>query len=131
MTTWGLMDWDNTSIKFFTRRELACPCCGRADMEADFMRRLENLRIAARGAMIITSGFRCQAHNEAVGGAENSYHLKGRAADVKVPNSAVRYRLLALATDFYKPDRLFQGVGIASNFIHLDTRPEFTCWTYG
>ncbi|MBR4708763.1 MAG: hypothetical protein IKP30_01460 [Bacteroidaceae bacterium] len=30
----------------------------------------------------INSGFRCQALNKAVGGAANSYHTKGRAADI-------------------------------------------------
>lgn len=39
------------------------------------------------GPVTITSGFRCKKLNELVGGAPNSKHLKGEAADIKVPGA--------------------------------------------
>ncbi|WP_157667923.1 D-Ala-D-Ala carboxypeptidase family metallohydrolase [Desulfotomaculum nigrificans] len=35
--------------------------------------------------MIVDSGYRCPAHNWAVGSVPNSYHVRGMAADIRVP----------------------------------------------
>ena len=43
---------------------------------------LEPLRAHFGTSIHINSGFRCKALNEAVGGAKNSYHTKGRAVDI-------------------------------------------------
>ena len=43
---------------------------------------LEPLRAHFGKPIRINSGFRCKALNEAVGGAKNSYHTKGRAVDI-------------------------------------------------
>lgn len=43
---------------------------------------LEPLRIAMGEPIKISSGFRCQALNKAVGGVTNSQHCKGQAADL-------------------------------------------------
>lgn len=45
---------------------------------------LEPLRAAAGRPLVINSGYRCTELNHLVGGAANSYHLKGRAADIAV-----------------------------------------------
>lgn len=44
------------------------------------------------GRVIVTSGYRCQELNKAVGGAWNSQHLKGEAADIFVPDTATAMR---------------------------------------
>lgn len=43
---------------------------------------LEPLRICY-GTIIVTSGYRSRAVNAALGGAKNSYHLLGKAVDIK------------------------------------------------
>ncbi len=43
---------------------------------------LEPLRAHFGVPIKINSAFRCQALNKAVGGAQNSYHTKGRAVDI-------------------------------------------------
>ena len=44
------------------------------------------------GCVIVTSGYRCQELNKAVGGVWNSQHLKGEAADIFVPDTATAMR---------------------------------------
>ena len=43
---------------------------------------LDNLRDGWGRPIIVTSGYRCKELNAAVGGARNSQHLKGQAADI-------------------------------------------------
>jgi len=45
---------------------------------------LEPLRKAMGKPIIISSGFRCEKLNKAVGGVYNSQHLKGQAADIDI-----------------------------------------------
>ena len=58
--------------------------------QTDNMRRLcvnllEPVRLIVGGPMIITSGFRAPALNQAIGGAADSQHAKGEAADTERP----------------------------------------------
>lgn len=45
---------------------------------------LEPARVAFGSPIYITSGYRCQALNKAVGGKPTSQHLRGEAADLQV-----------------------------------------------
>lgn len=49
--------------------------------------RLESVRAIFNMPIIITSGYRCPELNAAVGGAANSAHLTGRAADFIIPGA--------------------------------------------
>ena len=44
---------------------------------------LDPLREAYGKPIIVTSGYRCEKLNKAVGGAANSQHVKGEAADIR------------------------------------------------
>ena len=46
---------------------------------------LEPLRAYAGKPIVISSGYRCPAPNRAVGGASQSEHLRGEAADLHLP----------------------------------------------
>lgn len=50
---------------------------------------LEPLRVHFDKPVIITSGFRSAALNEAVGGSKTSQHLKGEAADINIKGIAM------------------------------------------
>lgn len=45
---------------------------------------LDPLRRILQTPITITSGYRCQELNKAVGGVANSWHTKGNAADIRV-----------------------------------------------
>ena len=46
---------------------------------------LDPLRELLGGPVWVTSGYRCRALNDAVGGSSSSQHLLGEAADIKCP----------------------------------------------
>lgn len=45
---------------------------------------LDPLRRKLQKPVIVTSGYRCEALNRAVGGVPNSWHTRGNAVDIKV-----------------------------------------------
>lgn len=79
-------NYDNfKGIKHFTRNEFKCKCgCGNDRIDIRLVKILDNIRDYYNKPAIITSGVRCPAHNKAVGGTNNSWHLStrgGKASD--------------------------------------------------
>ena len=78
-------------------------------------------------SIVVLSGYRTKATNDllrqhGLDAARNSFHLRGRAADVNIPGLppvrvAVLGSLLGLG-----------GIGLCRNFVHLDTGPR-RFWT--
>src|SRR5690606_9463405 len=105
---------------FFKEEEFSCKCgCGESEMSKDLLQKLTEARELAGIPFIITSGRRCKAHNEAVGGKSQSAHTKGYAVDIKAVTSRSRWlimRSLILAG--------FNRMGVADNFIHVDCDPS-------
>lgn len=113
--------------KNLSRSEFRCKCGNCVFKAADY----ELVRVLQRmvddlGAdyIIITSGIRCELHNEKVGGAANSKHKAGIAADFWLsgvsPRDTVEY------LDRKYPDRY--GIGEYESFVHLDVRKEKARW---
>jgi uncharacterized protein YcbK (DUF882 family) len=87
------------------------------------------LRGYAGFPFIINSGFRCPAHNAAVGGKPDSAHLTGEAADIFISGNIDRFKLIE-AIALCSVSRY----GIGGEFIHVDvsqTLPQQVCWLYG
>jgi uncharacterized protein YcbK (DUF882 family) len=73
----------------FAWHEFACKCGCEAppkvrDRALELAQQLEVIRAEVRGPVQIISGYRCEARNRKVGGAPNSRHLWGDAADIQV-----------------------------------------------
>lgn len=84
------------------------------------MYKLEALRVkAGNNGITINSGFRSIAHNRAVGGATNSQHLYGIAADIVVSNRSVSQVIQVAKTCG------FSGIIRYDTFTHVDSRIEY------
>jgi zinc D-Ala-D-Ala carboxypeptidase len=114
----------------FSKRELACKCGCRTPKSVDLnlaklAAALEDLRKLAGGPLTITSGYRCPAHNERVGGARNSQHTQGIAADI-VSKKFTPKELADLAEKI--PAFVNGGLGVYSRWIHVDVRNGRARW---
>lgn len=85
---------------------------------------LESIRNFKGKPLHINSAYRTDAHNAAVGGAAQSQHTRGMAADVWMED--VTAKELARIARLVMPD--WGGVGIYSWGIHIDTRAEKADW---
>lgn len=75
--------------KNFNKAEFACRCgCGFDDVKPELVDVLQDVRDHFGAAVTVTSGCRCAEHNKREGGAPNSYHVKGMAADIQVQGVA-------------------------------------------
>ena len=90
--------------------------------------RLERIRALYGKPVRIHSGYRCKEHNHKVGGAKQSQHLLGKAADISIagvsPTTiATDVRHLVATGEIAKG-----GVGLYSTFVHYDMRGYITNW---
>jgi uncharacterized protein YcbK (DUF882 family) len=103
----------------FKRNEFACnDSCGFDTVDAELLDILKDVREHFGKAVKITGPNRCPLHNQREGGASNSQHIYGRAADFKVADTAPEEVYAYLDSQF--PDKY--GIGIYSNRVHFDTR---------
>lgn len=115
-------------MKYFKAEEFECPCCGENLISTALVEKLDKAREYADVPFVVTSACRCEEHNKAVGGKEDSSHTKGLAIDIGASNSQQRSRVLygmILAG--------FTRIGIANNFIHVDIdkdKPQNVTWLY-
>jgi len=81
------------------------------------VRLLQPLRDIFGLPMVVSSGFRSEATNKAVGGVKNSQHMKGQAADISVkePRKLLAI-LLESGLDF---DQAILYDDWRNNFLHL------------
>lgn len=87
------------------------------DIQPVLRHELDVLRAAMAIPLIVNSGARCLKRNRQVGGARDSMHLQGLAADIQWPaDPAYRWKLVNLAS------QRFSGLGFYDTFIHLDMR---------
>ncbi len=80
--------------------------------------RLQYIRRKLGGKnLYINSGYRTYAHNKEVGGAKNSLHMRGWAADVRMSDLTMpeRKKFLIAASECG-----IGGIGFYSTFIHID-----------
>jgi uncharacterized protein YcbK (DUF882 family) len=117
-------------MRYFKIKEFDCSCCGKNEMNKEFLRRLDRAREYAITPFVISSGYRCQSYNEseAVGGSPTSSHSKGLAADIKVRDSEQRYKIVMGLIGAG-----FNRIGIGENFIHVDydeTKDSNVFWIY-
>jgi len=114
----------------FDREEFACRCgCGFGldpyDVDLELVAALEMLRELVGVPIHINSGCRCKSHNRRVGGAKNSRHMVGDAADIHC-KGVLPFRLASLAKKV--PAFNDGGIGIYEHWVHVDTRDGKARW---
>ena len=82
---------------------------------------LEPAREEYGKAMIISSGYRCEELNKAVGGAKNSAHLKGLAADIVCSEPR---RLFDIIKRQGKFDQLLLEHSGKTQWLHVSYKPN-------
>ena len=125
-----VIDWADYAN--FTEAEMRCHCgCGRAEMDPDFMERLQVIRDGFCHPMPISSGFRCVSFDKQIRGA--GVHPSGQAADIRVSGEQVYHLLGLVLTIDMRGIGLMQHGPHIQRFMHVDTtygptRPRV--WTY-
>jgi hypothetical protein len=113
------------------KREQSHACMSYAEREQADQRSNEEMRNEPRGEVpiIINSGYRSVAVNEAVGGATGSNHLTGCAVDIRCKGieQSIRYAFILLdiseesGEDF---DELLIEKSAKSVWVHFAVRPS-------
>ena len=110
----------------FSRKELACQCCGEVTLDVRLLAALESLRDAAGAPVVIHGAYRCERHNQEVGGVTDSEHTRGMAADVRIEGLSLQqmYELALKVPEFAEG-----GIGAYDGgFLHLDVRGYRSRW---
>lgn len=117
----------------FSAVEFACACgCGYGtrpgDVTPELLGLLEAVRKVRGTALRITSGNRCDVHNQRVGGVPHSEHTTGEAADIWAPSSAARLELVRAAVACG-----CQRIGVGQTFVHVGVSTALPpgLWGYG
>jgi len=117
--------WRPSETPHFSPSEMACRCgCGAVRMLHATMELLEYLRDVVAAPLVITSGYRCVAHNARIGGAKSSPHVLGAAADIRIAGGPA-WTLIECAIG----DAGARGIGIMQHgpiggrYVHVDVVP--------
>lgn len=121
---------ENFSLPEFASKDGAFfPDEVKANLEK-LAKNLQVLRDHLGKPIIINSGYRSASHNEKIGGASNSYHVKGMAADILIVGLSPRmiHGQIQMLIDAGKMDQ--GGLGLYDTFVHYDIRGHFARWNY-
>lgn len=112
--------------KHFRAEELACPCdrdsCKCVVVHWALIELLSRMRQQLKQPLYITSGYRCPRHNQTVGGAPESLHLGGMAADVQT--AAAMPQHLAPVAEAVGAG----GIGVYPRHCHVDVGEPDRRW---
>lgn len=108
-------------VRWFSKEEFRCKC-GRhcdgfpAEVDGKLLALADQVRDHFGAAALVSSGLRCQVHNQNVGGVEGSRHLVGKAMDFRIRgkgSAAVLAFVQSLPGVRY-------AYAIDSAFVHMD-----------
>ncbi len=116
--------WNSLTFKskYFKYTEFRCKCnikdCDTLPPQPHFLKALDELRERMGIPLVLTSGCRCAEHNRNEGGATNSAHLYGLAADIAIHHLSDidKLKIYSIALE------LFEGVGIGKSLLHVDLK---------
>lgn len=111
--------------RFFKVKEFKCYDGSKQVLVSpQLVKVLDELRDMIGCPLIITSGYRTPTHNKKVGGAADSRHMYGVAADIYPQDKSKLDKLYYLADERLNPG----GVGKYGTFVHVDVRTVTARW---
>jgi uncharacterized protein YcbK (DUF882 family) len=112
--------------KNFNSDELDCKCsyidCKDTIIDVDHIKKLQEYRDKLNKPVHINCGYRCKKHNQDVGGAIHSQHMRGCATDITIEGMKSH----EIANSIESND--FQGAGTYSTFVHVDSGDMWRRW---
>lgn len=78
----------------------------------------------------VNSGYRSAEHNKSIGGAKNSQHILGKAADITVKGIPTTTLYFLIEDIISKGEILQGGLGLYNTFVHYDIRKTKARWDY-
>jgi hypothetical protein len=120
--------------KNFTLGELACPCgCKTVLVDMDMLAIVQSCRDYFGRPVYASPWYRCEAYNAAIGGADNSNHVKGRAGDLEVGAGNQQIDPLIVAMYFECMFGLPGGIGLyiypdGRSWVHVDNAGVGRYW---
>lgn len=117
-------------MKYFSEKEFnrCSPSCSMSDMDSNFLSVLDKVREDAGIPLIIICAYRSVEWDKKKGRSGNSAHTKGKAVDIKCPDSATVYKVVKSALK-----NNIKRIGIGSGYVHIDTDdtlPQGVIWNY-
>ena len=97
-------------------------CCSKTPLDIELIGYVQVIRNYFNKPTTVNSGYRCQKHNKSVGGAKNSRHTQGMAADLVV--KGIKPKEVAKFAETIG----IKGIGLYDNFVHIDTRTTKSFW---
>ena len=88
------------------------PATVRENIKALVENVLDPVREQLGKPIYVNSGYRCPRHNLKVGGAVNSQHMKGEAADIRCEDNMMLQRLI-------KEQGVFDQMIVYDTFLHV------------
>jgi uncharacterized protein YcbK (DUF882 family) len=118
----------NFSLNEFSSADGTAPTNDVLKNLTELAKNLEVLRKHLGQPIRITSGFRSREHNKKIGGALNSFHVLGMAADIQV--AKMKPEEVAKAIKLLIKDGKIKegGLGIYRTWIHYDIRGTKSRW---
>ena len=106
----------------FVAKEFDCSCskCSETLIDLDHVNKLQKLREDLNTSIHITSAYRCESHNTAIGGAKDSQHKLGTATDIQVSGMD--------PSEVQDACEKFDGLGRYDSFTHIDSRGYKSRW---
>lgn len=89
---------------------------------------LQVLRNFLGESIRVTSGWRSEEHNRAIGGVKNSQHVLGKASDLKVKDLDTKDLYLIIESLIEDGKMKEGGLGLYNTFVHYDIRGTKARW---
>ena len=119
----------NFSLSEFASADGKAPSSEVLKNLTELAKQLEVLRSHIKLPISVTSGFRSKEHNAKIGGALNSFHVLGMAADIQVKGMTPKQVAEAVEKLISEGKMKEGGLGLYKTWVHYDHRGTKARWT--